>query len=78
MVIRVKRKKIRVLKKSRKNQVGRQSISAVVASTLTADRVFHPVVSGIPSAVSVSHPVASDTLSAVTMLAQIVEVLCRP
>ena len=74
----LKRKKIRVLKKSRKNQVGRESISAVVASTLTADRVFHPVASGTLSAVSVFHPTASGTLSAVTMLAQIAEVLCRP
>ena len=62
----------------RKNQVGRESISAVVASTPTADRVFHPVASGILSAVRVFHPVASGTLSAVKMLAQIAEVLCRP
>ena len=62
----------------RKNQVGRESVSAIVASTLTADRVFHPVVSGILSADRVFHPAASGTLSAVTMLAQIAEILCRP
>jgi hypothetical protein len=61
----------------RKNQVGRESISAVVASTLTADKVFYPVAFDILSAVSVFHPVASGILSAVTMLAQIAEVRCR-
>ena len=79
-MLKKKDSQIRVLTnlQSRKNQVGRESISAVVASTLTADIVFHPVASGILSAVRVFHPVASGTLSAVTMLAQIVEVLCRP
>ena len=43
---------------------GRESASAVVASTLTADRVFYPV--------------ASSILSAVTILAQTAEILCRP
>ena len=60
---------IRVLTnlQSRQNQVGRESISAVVASTLTADRVFHPVASGFLSAVRVFHPVASGTLSGVVV-----------
>ena len=57
MIIRVKEKdsQIRVLTnlQSRQNQVGRESISAVVASTLTADRVFYLVASGTLSAVGV-------------------------
>ena len=81
-----------ILLKWRKYSVGRESASAVVASTLTADRVFYPVASGILSAVRVFHPiaasilsavvvllpVAANILSAVTILAQTAEVLCRP
>ena len=60
-----------------KYSVGRESIFAVVAHTLSSVRVFHPIVSGTLSAVRVFHPVASHTLSAVTIFAQIAEVLCR-
>ena len=82
----------RCLRKLRKYPVGRESISAVVASTLSPVGVLHPIASGILSAVSVFHPEASSTLSpvgvlhpiaanilsAVVMLAQKEEVPCRP
>ena len=60
-----------------KYSVGRESIFAVVAHTLSPVRVFHLIASRTLSAVRVFHPVASRTLSAVTIFAQIAEVLCR-
>ena len=57
---------------------GRESASSIVARTLTAVGVFHPVVSGTLSAVGVLYLVASRTLWADTIFAQNAEILCQP
>ncbi len=81
----------RYLRELRKYSISRESISAVVFSTLSAVRVLHHVVSETVSAVEVLrlaasrtlsavrvfHPAASRTLSAVMVLAQNEEAFCR-
>ncbi|MBO6056347.1 MAG: hypothetical protein J6P84_05210 [Alphaproteobacteria bacterium] len=57
----------RCLRRWKKYSVGRESISAVVSSTLTAVRVLHLVASGTLSAVGVLRLAASHTLSAVVV-----------
>ena len=66
------------LRKLRRYSVGRESISAIVPSTLSAVGVLHLAASRTLSAAVVLHPVASGTLSAVTILAQNEEAFCRP